>query len=477
VITSNPTKIIATLGPASADEAVLTAMVEAGLDLVRLNFSHGTPADHARAFDLVTRVAARLQTHLGVIADLQGPKIRTGELQGHQPVCLATGAPFCITTEPCPGTAERVATTYANLPQDVRAGDRMLLDDGLMELRVETVTGPEVHCQVVTGGLLGEHKGLNLPGVAVSAPSLTTKDRDDARFALGLGVDYLALSFVRHPADVAALRELCQTLGRAVPIITKLEKPEALQHLGEIIAASDAVMVARGDLGVELSPEEVPVWQKRIIAECARAAIPVITATQMLESMREHPRPTRAEASDVANAIFDGTDAVMLSAETAIGQYPVESVAMMRRIATAAEAEQRRWRHQEWLARTEDGQLTIADAVSRAAVTVAEEVGARAIVAFTESGSTARLASKRRPQVPILACTPLVQTARRCSLYWGVTPVLVRTVNDTDEMIQLTAEEAKRLSLVQSGDQVVLTAGVPMGRPGTTNTIRVETIV
>ncbi|MBU0609260.1 MAG: pyruvate kinase, partial [Armatimonadetes bacterium] len=325
------------------------------------------------------------------------------------------------------------------------------------------------------GGMLDEHKGINLPGVNVSAPSCTEKDREDLAFALDLGVDYVALSFVRSPADIVELRGLCRRQGEAIPIIAKLEKPEALAHLAEVVAAADAVMVARGDLAVELSPEEVPVWQKRIIAECAAQNKPVITATQMLESMRDNPQPTRAEASDVANAIFDGSDAVMLSAETAVGKYPVETVAMMRRIAAAAEREQQRWRQGE--ARAAGGQeLTIPEAISVAAVDVAAHIGAKAVIAFTESGSTARMASKRRPAVPILACTPLAPTARRCSLYWGVAPVVVPAAEDAEQMIARTCQEVRRLELVASGDRVVFTAGVPMGQAGSTNTLSVEVI-
>lgn len=476
MITYNPTKIVCTLGPASSDEATLKAMIAAGMDLARMNFSHGSHDDHAQTFALLRKVAAEMGAYVGVIADLQGPKIRTGELADHEPVELVPGAPFTITTEPCIGTAERVSTTYQHLAEDVRAGDHILLDDGLLEVEVRSKTRTEVLCKVVTGGPLREHKGINLPGVKVSSPSLTTKDREDLEFALDLGVDYVALSFVRCPEDVLELRGLCRRDCALTPIIAKLEKPEALARLSEVIQAADAIMIARGDLAVELSTEQVPVWQKRIIAECAMQDKPVITATQMLESMRDHPQPTRAEASDVANAIFDGTDAVMLSAETAIGSYPVETVVMMRRIAAAAEHEQGRWQHREWLQEPEDVSFTIADAISRSAVTVADEIAAKAIIAFTESGSTARLASKRRPRVPLLACTPLEATARRCSLYWGVRPVLMPSVEDTEEMIQASGQESKRLGYVEIGDLVVITAGVPMGQSGSTNTLSIETI-
>ncbi|MEI6502242.1 MAG: pyruvate kinase [Armatimonadota bacterium] len=402
--------------------------------------------------------------------------MRTGELEDGQTVQLVPGATLTITTEEWVGTVERVSTTYRHLAEDVRPGDHILLDDGLLVLEVKGRTRTDVTCEVIIGGPLSEHKGINLPGVKVSAPSLTVKDRDDLAFALDLGVDYVALSFVRQPEDVLELRGLCRRGSDCTPIIAKLEKPEALARLPEVIAAADAIMIARGDLAVELSPEQVPVWQKRIIAECALQGKPVITATQMLESMRSNPQPTRAEASDVANAIFDGTDAVMLSAETAIGNYPVETVTMMRRIASAAEAEQSRWRHRECLKQPENAEVSIPDAISHAAVTVAEEVGAKAIIAFTESGSTARQVSKRRPRMPILAFTPVPATARRCSLYWGVQMILVDNVSDTEQMMRLTADEVKRLGYVGAGDRVVLTAGVPMGQPGSTNTVTIETI-
>lgn len=472
----NPTKIICTLGPGSADEATLEAMIRAGMDVARLNFSHGTHDEHAEMFGRLRHVADRVGAHVGVMADLQGPKIRTGELQDGEPVQLVDGAQLTITTEQVMGTAERVSTTYPHLAHDVCPGDRILLDDGVMELRVKSKTRTDVVCEVVHGGLLREHKGINLPGVNVSSPSLTEKDRADLEFALSLGVDYLALSFVRRPEDILELRGLCRRGEHVTPIIAKLEKPEALSRLQEVVAAADAVMIARGDLAVELSPEEVPVWQKRIIAECALQDKPVITATQMLETMRDQPQPTRAEASDVANAIFDGTDAVMLSAETAVGKYPVETVSMMRRIAAVAEHEQARWRHREWLSHPDDREEAIPDAISRAAVDVARGVGAAAIVAFTESGSTALKASKRRPRVPILACTPLPTTARRCSLYWGALPLVVSNITDTEQMIYQTGQEAKRLGFVATGDRVVITAGVPMGQPGSTNTLSVEII-
>ena len=477
MINRNPTKMIATVGPASCDETTLRGMIAAGIDLFRLNFSHGDHETHATSMSRIRRLSSEMGCHIGVIADLQGPKIRTGRLAGSEPVMLETGETVVITTRDEPGTARRICTTYPKLADDVRPDDRILLDDGLMELKVLEVREDEIACEIINGGLLREHKGINLPGVCISEPSLTAKDCDDLQFALKLGVDYIALSFVRHPDDMLQLRERCRELGcPGTGLISKIEKPEALPLLEGIVTASDAVMIARGDLGVELSPEEVPVWQKRIILECVRQNRPVIIATQMLETMTVNPRPTRAEASDVANAVFDGADVLMLSGETAIGKYPVQTVTMMRRIATAAEHEQARKKHGIWLSGLAETELTVADAVSVAAVRAAVDVEAVVIVAFTESGSTAKKVSKRRPGVPILAFTPSEVTARRCNLYWGVIPVLTEKFNDTDEMIIRTTEEAKRQGFVKPGDLMVLTAGLPMGRPGTTNTMRVEKV-
>ncbi len=471
----NPTKIIATLGPATEDDAILRALLQAGADLVRLNFSHGDHSTQQRTYERVRRIEAELGRFVGVIADLQGPKIRTGTLAGGGPVDLVAGQQFTITTEPIVGTAEGVSTTYRALPGDVNPSDRILMDDGLLELRVVAVSGAEVVCEVVTGGPLGEHKGINLPGVKISSPALTEKDRADLEFALELCVDYVAVSFVRSAEDVAVAHDAIAALDSDVPVIAKLEKPEALEELVPIVAAADAVMVARGDLGVELAPESVPAIQKHVIRECTRQRVPVITATQMLDSMREHPRPTRAEASDVANAILDGTDAVMLSGETAVGRYPVESVAMMRRIAQSAEEELFRGPHLHTTAEAHE-YLSFSDALSRAAAQVAEDLVTAAIVAFTQSGSTARLASKCRPRVPILAATPLPRAARRCTLYWGVNPTLVEPVADTDAMLAGIERRVRELGLARPGDVIVVTAGTPIGQRGTTNMMKLQVI-
>lgn len=469
--TESPTKIIATLGPTSAEDDIVLGMISAGADVFRLNFSHGDHDSHRQTFERLRRLEKQTGRYLGTIADLQGPKIRTGRLVDGGPVDLVAGHSLTITTEEVEGTCERVSTTYRALPDDVKPGDRILMDDGLLELRVVEVACPEVHCEVVTGGPLGEHKGINLPGVRVTAPALTAKDRADLEFALALGVDYIALSFVRSAVDVAVAKDAIAALDSDVPVIAKLEKPEAIEDLPGILEHADAIMIARGDLGVELSPDRVPILQKRIIRKCAARRIPVITATQMLDSMREHPRPTRAEASDVANAILDGTDAVMLSGETAAGRYPVESVEMMRRIAEAAEEELFLGPHLETRMKGED-YLSIDDALSRAAARIAEDLKTVAIVAFTQTGATARLASKCRPRVPIIAATPLPRTARRCTLYWGVHPVLIAPVQHTDEMFDGIERHLCQEGLAEPGDVIVVTAGTPVGQRGTTNMMR-----
>ncbi len=471
----NPTKIIATLGPATEDLVTLRRIIDAGVDLVRLNFSHGDHETHRRTFERVRALEAETGRFIGVIADLQGPKIRTGLLEEGLPVLLTPGERLTITTEDLPGNAERISTTYQALPGDVEPGDRILMDDGLLELRVVSESGTEVHCEIVTGGELSEHKGINLPGVAVSAPALTEKDRRDLEFAVKLEVDYIALSFVRSAADLAAAKDMIASLGADTPVIAKLEKPEAISDLDNILRAADAVMVARGDLGVEMSPESVPMLQKQIIRACARLRVPVITATQMLDSMREHPRPTRAEASDVANAILDGTDAVMLSGETAVGRYPVETVSMMRRIAQSAEEELFHGPHLS-LPSQDSEPLSFADALSRAAAQVAEDLDTKAIVAFTQSGSSARLASQCRPRVPVLAATPLPPTARRCTLYWGVRPTLVDPADNTDGMLEHIEQRVRDMELAKQGEVIVVTAGTPIGQRGTTNMMKLQVI-
>ncbi len=469
------TKIVCTIGPASDSEDVLRRMLDAGMDVARLNLSHGTHEEHARRFETLRRLAEGAKRPLAILLDLQGPKIRTGRL-ACGPVTLAPGRRVTLTTRDMPGSAELISTTYQGLPHDVKAGDRILLDDGLMELRVVAVRGQDVECEVVTGGVLGEHKGINLPGVDISEPSLTEKDREDLEFGLELGVDFIALSFVRRPEDILDLRRILHQRRVDIPVIAKIEKPEAVENLDEILDMSGGVMVARGDLAIETSPELVPMLQKRIIAHAKGARVPVITATQMLESMTQHPRPTRAEASDVANAILDGTDAIMLSAETAVGKYPVESVAMMARIADVAEKTPHVRRRLSPIPRGGPPVGVFANAAAFVAAETAENLHAKAIIAFTTSGSSARLVSQYRPEVPILAATTTETACRRSALYWGVTPINIPKVDSTDEMIQAADHTALQRGLVRPGDTIVIVAGTPVGSRGTTNLMKMHRV-
>jgi pyruvate kinase len=460
---SERTKVVATLGPASSTPEVLGGMVEAGLDVVRLNFSHGEKADHQARFELVRSVATERNRNLAILVDLQGPKIRVGlvdddgvRLDRGQEVVLVAGVDRAVEPE--------IPVVYPALADDVGPGDQILLDDGAIGLRVVDVEGKRVRSRVERGGVVKSRKGVNLPGVAVSAASLTRKDRADVVTAVEAGADYLALSFVRKPDDVAEAKQAIAEAGGDIPVVAKLERPEAIDCLDEILAVADAVMVARGDLGVELAVEQVPPIQKHIIARANSLGVPVITATQMLESMVASPRPTRAEASDVANAIFDGTDAVMLSQETAIGQYPVEAVATMARIAREAEAT-------PYLAAPPPpavGALDVPATVCRAAVQIATDLGCTAIVAFTETGASARYVSRFRPRTPILGLTTSEAARRRMALYWGVetaTPLGVGT--QVRSMIDDADVRILREGLLNRGDLVVVVAGSPGGRGGT----------
>jgi pyruvate kinase len=465
------TKIVATIGPASREPAVLERLIRAGVDMVRLNFSHGSHQDHLDVIRGVRAIAGRLERSVALLQDLSGPKIRTGKVKDGG-VLLADGARVRITTdETIVGSAERISTSYDPLPGDVSPGDRILLDDGNLELRVLASRGDEVECEVVHGGLLSSNKGMNLPGVRLSTPALTEKDRRDLAFGLAQGVDYVALSFVRQAADVEQAKELVRSLGGNAPVIAKIEKREAVDDLAQILEACDGVMVARGDLGVELSTEEVPTLQKRLIELANGAGRVVITATQMLESMIEHPRPTRAEASDVANAILDGTDGIMLSAETASGRYPLEAVETMDRIARYTE------RHDlaRPPARVSAGGSLVARSLARVASTVAEELNCRLIVAFTESGATARLLSAYRPRAPIAAVTYNESTFRRLALWWGVLPVRSEFAATTDEMILRGEALLKSRGMIASGDTILMLAG-QSHTAGATNMLRVHTI-
>jgi pyruvate kinase len=473
------TKIVCTIGPATSSEERLEQLIRAGMNVARVNFSHGTQPEHALVIERIRTTSARLGHAIAILQDLQGPKIRTGTLEGGQPVLLAGGARVTITTRDVEGNAETISTTYKQLPQDVKEGDRILLDDGLLELRVLGFDATEVECLVVHGGPLKEHKGINLPGVAVSAPALTEKDRDDLKFGVSQGVDYVALSFVRRPEDVLEARALIRQLqvGQvgereqvSIPLIAKLEKPEAVARLDEILDVVDGVMVARGDLGVEMPPEKVPLIQKRIIAACNDRGLPVITATQMLDSMITHPRPTRAEASDVANAIFDGTDALMLSAETATGFYPIEAVQMMVRIAQETEADPRSARQPQCQ------YLTPAHAVSHAARALAEEASVQAIVVFTRSGDAAHLISTDRPRTPILAYTPSEHVYRQLALWWGVWPHRIDLQETTEELIARVDQRLQEDNLVSRGEHVVIMGGLPVASQARTNFVKLQSV-
>ena len=461
------TKIIATLGPSCRRPGVLEQLVAAGVDVFRVNLSHATLAELDAWIATVRTVATDARRTVGVLADLQGPKLRIGDLADHQPVELRDGDRVEITTQAVPGTAARLSTSYAALPRDVKAGDRILLADGALELRVESSGEDAVQCVVVHGGMLQERAGMNLPGVAVSSPALTQKDRVDLDHAVGTGVDYIALSFVRHPADIAEAKAAVAAANGTTPVIAKIEKPEAIEHLDEIIESSDAVMVARGDLGVEMQPERVPMLQKLIIRRAGTLLKPVITATQMLESMVHAPRPTRAEASDVANAIIDGTDAIMLSAETSKGDYPVESAQTMVRIALETE--------EFFPPRVRRRQRVDTDshAISHAACSITESIDVRCIAAFTKTGFSARIVSKDRPAVPIYAFVEDEAIGRRLTIDWGVQPALIEMGPDTDSLIAIVEAELLKRGAVERGEAVVIVGGTPMGVRGKTNFLKI----
>jgi pyruvate kinase len=468
------TKIVATIGPASRDRKVLESLAQAGIDVVRLNFSHGEHHEHLAVMESVRAISDQLGRPIAILQDLSGPKIRTGRLTDDKPVELRKGERITITTdESIQGTARLISTTYKALPKDVKPGDRILLDDGNLELRVLAASLNEVECEVVDGGWLKSKKGMNLPGVKLSTPALTEKDRRDLAFGVQNGVDYVALSFVRQASDVTECKALIKSLGGTCPVIAKIEKREAIDDLPSILEVTDGVMVARGDLGVELSTEEVPTLQKRIIELANGAGKVVITATQMLESMVENPRPTRAEASDVANAILDGTDGIMLSAETASGRYPVEAVATMSRIALYTEEHYGAFRPPARVAI--DSASVVASSLARVARTVAEELGCKMIVAFTESGTTAHLVSTYRPHPPVAAITPNPDTYRRLALWWGVIPVKSEFVDTTDDMILKGERLLKEKGLIGKGDTVLMLAG-QSHTAGATNMLRVHTI-
>ena len=464
-------KIVCTIGPASHSPRIIERLLRSGLDVARLNFSHGSHAEHAQSISMLRDASIKIGKPIGILADLQGPKIRTGPLVGGKPVVLRAGQKFVITTAHVLGDAHRVSTTFQPLPREVHRGDRILLSDGLIELHVRQVRGREVICEVANAGTLGEHKGINLPGVKLHVPALTSKDRDDLKFAMKHAVDYVAVSFVRRPEDVVLAKRLIRRAGKDTPVIAKLEKPEAIENLDAILRVADGVMVARGDLGVEMNPERVPVVQKTIIARAREFRRPVITATQMLESMTENPRPTRAEASDVANAIFDGSDAVMLSAETATGKYPVEAVSMMARIIEEAEAS-----ITEFARPAPQERLKVAETIAELVCHASRELHMKLIAVFTHSGFTARLISRYRPMVPIVAFTPETETRRRMALIWGVRPCTIPDVRKVEGLAVVTQKRLLEERLVRKGDVIGIVAGTPMGIRGTTNFMKFHII-
>ncbi|MFD4587126.1 pyruvate kinase [Streptomyces sp. NPDC087659] len=466
-------KIVCTLGPSTDSYEQIKALVDAGMDVARFNLSHGTYADHEERYHHVRKASDETGRSVGVLADLQGPKIRLGRFH-EGPVLLERGDTFTITVEPVEGDRNICGTTYAGLASDVTPGERILVDDGRVSLEVTAVDGPRVRTTVVEGGVISDHKGLNLPGVSVSVPALSDKDVDDLRWAIRTGADIIALSFVRTGRDIEDVHRIMDEEGRRLPVIAKIEKPQAVDAVDDIVAAFDGIMVARGDLGVEMPLEQVPLVQKRAIKLARRNAKPVIVATQMLDSMIDNSRPTRAEASDVANAVIDGTDAVMLSGETSVGKHPVDTVRTMSRIVEAAE--------QEILAKglpplTERNKpRTQGGSVARAAAEIGDFLGARFLVAFTQSGDTVRRLSRYRSPIPLLAFTPDPATRSQLNLTWGVETFLGPRVESTDAMVAQVDEELLRIGRCERGDTVVITAGSPPGVAGSTNLVRVHHI-
>lgn len=464
-------KIVCTLGPAVDSFENLKALIDAGMNVARFNFSHGSHEEHEERYHRLRKASEETGRAIGVLADLQGPKIRL-ETFANGPVELRRGDEFTITTEDVPGDRSICGTTYKGLPGDVAKGETILINDGNVSLQVLEVDGPRVRTIVIEGGVISDHKGINLPGVAVNVPALSDKDVEDLEFALRLGADLVALSFVRNADDVRDVHRVMDRVGRRVPVIAKVEKPQAVENMEEVVLAFDGVMVARGDLAVEYPLEQVPMVQKRLIDLCRRNAKPVIVATQMMESMITNSRPTRAEASDVANAILDGADAVMLSAESSVGRYPIETVKTMSKIVVAAEDELLSRGLQPLVAgkkpRTQGG------SVARAAAEMADFLDARALIAFTKSGDTARRLSRYRAVQPILAFTTEASTRNQLTLSWGVETFVVPLVNHTDEMVELCDAELSRLNRYETGDTMIITAGSPPGLPGTTNMVRVH---
>lgn len=462
-------KIICTLGPTSNSEEMITKLAKSGMDVARMNFSHGSHEEHLERINLVRKVSEKINKPIAVLMDLQGPKIRIGTFS-KGPVSVKTGDEFTITTEDVDGTLEHVNTSYKGLPTDVKEGDNILINDGLIQLQVKSTTEKEVCCTVVIGGILYDRKGINLPGVRVSEPSLTKKDKDDLKFGMKHGVDYVALSFVREAADIRYIKEFMG--DNPLPVVAKIEKPEAIDDIDNIIAETDVIMVARGDLGVEISAEKVPVVQKMIIEKCQNSGVPVITATQMLDSMMVNPVPTRAEASDVANAIFDGSDAVMLSGETAFGKYPLEAVQMMSNIIIEAE-KGGYYRLQTERRGSNFGLLSSSRSICHVANISARDIKANHIIVFSESGFSARIMSKYRPDVPIIAITPDKRTLQKMALYWGTMPSLTAKRLEMHKNMKELEDHLKEHKLAKTGEKIVITAGA-YSEEGGTNMLRLH---
>jgi len=466
------TKIICTIGPASESSQIVEAMIQAGMNVARLNFSHGTQEEHLRKIKTIRQIADQLKEPVAILQDLSGPKIRVGKVK-EGGVGLRRGEGFSLTNREIMGDEKRVSVNYPSLPDEVKPGDTILLADGTIELRVLGNSGQDIQCRVVVGGVLTSHKGINFPTRSILASAFTEKDRQDLLFGIQHGVDLIGLSYVKEAADIGKVKEMLEKESADIPVIAKIERKEALEHIDEILLASDGIMVARGDLGMETPLERIPNVQKMLIRKANGLGKPVITATQMLRSMVDHTQPTRAEVTDVVNAIYDGTDAVMLSEETASGQFPVEAVQMMAKIAQAAEEE---FPFDKFLRRETEGRTDLPQAISHAASLLAEEVGAVAIVTPTESGSTTRWVSKLRPRQPILALSRHLSTIRRLNLCWGVYPVLIPDWKDTDDMLERAKRMPKELGLASKGDRIIIIAGVPISIPGTTNLIKVEIV-
>ncbi len=468
------TKIVCTLGPASESEEVIRQLIESGMNVARINFSHGTHEEHQKKLDILFRLREEMKAPVAALLDTKGPEIRLGTFANSRET-LEAGDRFTLTTETMEGTKEKASITFAGLPGDVKAGDAILIDDGLIEMCVDSVEGCEIHCTVLNGGEVSNRKGINVPNVSLSMPYISERDKADILFGIKAGFDFIAASFVRNAQDVQQLRDLLkENGGEQIKIISKIENAEGVNNIDEITRVSDGIMVARGDMGVEIPFEKVPRIQKDIIKKVYYSGKMVITATQMLESMTENPRPTRAEATDVANAIYDGTSAIMLSGETAAGKYPVEAVRTMAKIAIETENDidynGRFHRFEEQSIRN------VANAISHATCTTAYDLEASAIITVTESGQTARMISKYRPEMPIVGCTVNKKVYYQLALSWGVTPILCQVQNDADALFNHAVERAKEEKLISDGNLVVITAGVPLGVPGTTNILKVQTV-